>query len=181
MIEIDKSSLKIKRKKKSIVWKMPLSDFKELVSKSESIGQALKVFGLENKGRNNETLKRRCLEEGVDISHWKMGLSSNKGRKFQVKKIPLDSILVEGSTFNRTNLKIRLVNEGKLEYKCRDCDNTGVWNGKPITLQLEHINGISNDNRIENLCFLCPNCHSQTHTYAGKNVRLDKIRKMNII
>jgi len=169
MIEIDRSSLTIKRKKKSIIWKMPLSDFKELVSKSESIGQALKVFGLENKGRNNETLKRRCLEEGVDISHWKMGLSSNKGRKFQVKRIPLDDILVENSKFDRTKLKKRLVKEGRLEYKCLECGNEGTWNGKAITLQLEQKNGVSNDNRIDNLCFLCPNCHSQTHTYAGRN------------
>lgn len=169
MIEIDKSSLTIKRKKKSIVWKMPLSDFKELVSKSESIGQALKVFGLENKGRNNETLKRRCLEEGVDISHWKMGLSSNKGRKFNVLKTPIDKLLVENSSFNRTHLKERLLEEKVLEYRCVECGNEGTWNGKAITLQLEHKNGVSNDNRIDNLCFLCPNCHSQTKTYAGKN------------
>jgi Zn finger protein HypA/HybF involved in hydrogenase expression len=176
MIEIDKSSLKIKRKKKSIIWEMPLSDFKELVSKSESIGQALKFFKLENKGRNNETLKRRCLEEGVDISHWKMGKASNRGRKFFVKKTPIEKLLVENSSFNRTHLKERLLEEKILEYKCCGCNNTGEWNGKPITLQLEHKNGVSNDNRIENICFLCPNCHSQTHTYAGKKVKLDRNR-----
>jgi hypothetical protein len=44
-----------------------------------------------------------------------------------------------------------------------------VWNNKKLVLHIEHINGISNDNRIENLCFLCPNCHSQTDTYGGRN------------
>ena len=54
-------------------------------------------------------------------------------------------------------------------YK-RQCGNEGFWNGKKLVLQLEHKNGIHNDHRVENLCFLCPNCHSQTDTYSGKNI-----------
>lgn len=56
-----------------------------------------------------------------------------------------------------------------LEYKCAFCGNTGEWLGQKLTLQLDHINGKNNDYRIENLRFLCPNCHSITPTYAGKN------------
>lgn len=168
MIEIDKSLLKIKRCKKSKIWKMPLDEFISLMKNSESIGQALKIFGLKNKGGNSETIKRRCLENGIDISHIKLGCCSNIGRKFSVKKIPLENILIENSNFNRTHLKERLIKENKLHYKCRDCGNIGEWNNKKMSLQLEHINGIHNDNRLENLCFLCPNCHSQTDTYAGK-------------
>lgn len=48
---------------------------------------------------------------------------------------------------------------------------------KKITLQLDHINGINNDNRVENLRFLCPNCHSQTSTYTGKNTKKNKVNK----
>ena len=65
-------------------------------------------------------------------------------------------------------LKERLVKEGILEYKCAEC-GISKWNNKPLSLHLDHINGINNDHRIENLRFLCPNCHSQTDTYAGKN------------
>jgi 5-methylcytosine-specific restriction endonuclease McrA len=61
------------------------------------------------------------------------------------------------------------VNEGRMEYKCQCC-GISEWLDKPISLQLDHINGINNDHRIENLRFLCPNCHSQTDTYAGKNI-----------
>ena len=56
-----------------------------------------------------------------------------------------------------------------LEYKCEQCGNTGEWLNQPLVLQLDHINGIHDDNRLENLRFLWPNCHSITETYAGKN------------
>ena len=62
-----------------------------------------------------------------------------------------------------------LINENRLEYKCAECGNRGEWLGKPLSLQLDHINGKNNDHRIENLRFLCPNCHTQTDTYSGKN------------
>lgn len=57
-----------------------------------------------------------------------------------------------------------------MEYRCSICGNTGEWNSKKLVLQLDHINGIHNDNRIENLRLLCPNCHSQTDTFCGKRV-----------
>ena len=65
-------------------------------------------------------------------------------------------------------MKARLIKEGYIEYKCAIC---GIkdWLGQPLSLQLDHINGINDDHRLENLRLLCPNCHSQTDTYAGKN------------
>jgi len=57
------------------------------------------------------------------------------------------------------------------EYRCEICSNTGVHNGKPLRLQVDHINGEAHDDRIENLRFLCPNCHSQTETFTGRNAR----------
>jgi len=81
----------------------------------------------------------------------------------------MNEILIKDSQYtNRAVLKKRLVREGLLEYKCR-CGNTGSWQGNSLSLQLEHKNGINNDNRLENLEFLCPNCHSQSKTFAGKN------------
>jgi 5-methylcytosine-specific restriction endonuclease McrA len=60
---------------------------------------------------------------------------------------------------------------GWLEYKCQECDNPGYYNGKKLQLQVDHKNGNNRDNRFENLRFLCPNCHAQTETYTGRNMK----------
>lgn len=80
-----------------------------------------------------------------------------------------DEVFTEGSSYARHLLKKRLIKHKLIEYKCTECGNTGEWMGKPLSLQLDHINGVNNDNRLENLRFICANCHSQTDTYAGKN------------
>jgi Zn finger protein HypA/HybF involved in hydrogenase expression len=92
-----------------------------------------------------------------------------------INKIPLKDILVENSTYASTQrLKNRLFKEGILEAICSECGLGTEWNGKPISLQLDHVNGINNDHRLSNLRILCPNCHSQTDTYAGKNAKKAK-------
>lgn len=67
------------------------------------------------------------------------------------------------------NLKGKLLQEGLLENRCYRCDLGPMYNNKPLTLQLDHINGDHSDNSIENLRILCPNCHSQTDNFCGKN------------
>lgn len=82
---------------------------------------------------------------------------------------PNEDVLKIGSTYARHALKKRILKQKLLNYKCSICENPGEWQGKKLSLQLDHINGVQNDNRLENLRFICPNCHSQTETYAGKN------------
>lgn len=69
---------------------------------------------------------------------------------------------------SRHTIKERIVKDNLIPYECAEC-HTDQWRGKKLTLHLDHINGINNDNRLDNLRFLCPNCHSQTDTYCGKN------------
>lgn len=79
-------------------------------------------------------------------------------------------MFIENSKYSRSTVRKRIIRDKLLEYKCAvpRCDNVGVHLGRPLVLQLDHINGISSDNRLANLRWICPNCHSQTETYAGK-------------
>ena len=92
-------------------------------------------------------------------------------------RIETKDILVKDSTYrNATKLKNRLIEEGIKEYRCERCKNT-EWEGVPIPLQIHHVNGVHNDNRLENIQLLCPNCHSLTDTYAGKNANRENSTK----
>jgi 5-methylcytosine-specific restriction endonuclease McrA len=141
---------------------------RSLVRDSTSQSDVLRKLGLVP-ASNAVTLRKYIHQYGIDTSHFDPIANRPQTRNGSTKE-PLSTILVEHSPrVDRTRLKKRLVNEGALKYKCAGCGNTGSWLGREITLHLEHKNGINNDNRIENLEFLCPNCHSQTTTYAGRN------------
>jgi hypothetical protein len=65
---------------------------------------------------------------------------------------------------------LRLIAAGRLENRCEEC-GISEWRGRPLSLDLHHRNGVKDDNRLENLTLLCPNCHRQTDTFAGRNRR----------
>jgi 5-methylcytosine-specific restriction endonuclease McrA len=88
--------------------------------------------------------------------------------RFSEKVLTEDILKGLRPQYPTTKLKIRLIDEGYLECKCVWCNATDTWNNKPLVLQLDHINGVNNDHRLENLRLLCPNCHSQTDTWAGR-------------
>lgn len=159
------------RKKRSIIWSMPDKEFIDIVLQSSTLGAILSHFGLQNKGGNSKTVKTRIQELQIDISHITLGIGSNKGKTFNRTKIPLENILIEKSCFSRKNLKNRLIKENILVNACSICKLPPKWEDKPLVLVLDHINGVSDDNRLENLRLLCPNCHSQTSTFAGRNLK----------
>lgn len=157
-------SVKKERKRRSAVWlEMTNEQFAALVKKSCNIGEVLRAFGLENIGGNARTAKERIARLGIDATH----LSSQKS--ITRKPRPLDKVLVVGSTTSRPSIKKRVIRAGLLIEKCQICGLDPHWNGTRLVLVLDHINGKSDDNRIENLRLLCPNCNSQTSTFAGKN------------
>ena len=143
--------------------------FIEAVKSNCSIRSVLLSLGLYGTGSNYTTFHRNIKILNLDTSHF-TGQSHLKGKTHSWnKKLSLDEILVENSTYtSRDNIKKRLLEKNLLKYECAHC-SISDWNEKPLSLHLEHINGVNNDHRIENLCLLCPNCHSQTSTYAGRN------------
>jgi hypothetical protein len=85
--------------------------------------------------------------------------------------IPIEELLVAGKPRNRGHLRTRLVKSGLKEERCERC-GLDAWRGEPLRVTLHHVNGDPYDNRLENLAFLCPNCHSQTPNFGGRNGHL---------
>lgn len=125
----------------------------------------LTKIGLSPYGGNIRTIKKCIRRLNLDVSHFDRVISLRKNKKTYTK----EQIFCIESKYPRTGLKQAVIKYKVLSYECALCYNQGVWNNTKLTLSLDHINGINNDNRVENLRFLCPNCHSQTDTYAGKN------------
>lgn len=146
-------------------------EYEIAISSSVSIAEVCRKLGIRPNGGNYNTIHNVINKYNIDISHF-TGQGWNTGLKFKPKKsIPINEILKENSFYQSYKLKQRLFKEGLKEMKC-ECCNLTEWMGKPIALELHHINGINTDNRLENLIILCPNCHAQTEHYRGSNSRV---------
>ena len=160
----------------SIIRKIGKEKLTKIINQSPSFSESLRRIGITPKGGNLNTLKKVLNEFEIDYSHIPLGRKSNIGRKFPSppNKMDLCDILVENSTYtNNARLRQRLIKENILENKCYICGLEPFWNNQSLTLTLDHIDGIGSNNLEENLRILCPNCHSQTDTFAGKNLRKD--------
>ncbi len=143
---------------------------REAVPASITMAEVLSMLGLSPTGAGNRVTVRKKIEDlGLDTSHWK-GQSWVGHRDFFPGKMSLEDILVEGSRYSTSCLLKRLVKEGLKERRCEWC-LLSEWRELPISLEIDHINGVSNDHRIENLRVLCSNCHAQTPTWRGRNNR----------
>lgn len=161
------------RKRRSVIWSISSDEFAALVSRSKSFKDVLEFFGLGLIGGNYKTLKARLCEDGLDYSHFGKSKSPPKFKQ------DLSEVLVLGSDYSRTSLKKRLIDEGILKNECKLCGLKNRWKGKPLVLILDHINGVPNDNRLGNLRLLCPNCNSQTSTFAGRNTK--RVKKVKVV
>ena len=147
----------------------------EAVKTNSSIIGVLKTIGLGVSGGSHSLVKMKIKQLEIDNSHFTgKGWCKEEKHKEYVKRVllyPLEEILVRDSTYQNTHtLKLRLIKEGLLIKECYNCKLT-TWLNEPISLQLHHKDGDRCNNLIDNLSILCPNCHSQTSTFAGKSKR----------
>lgn len=137
--------------------------WKEIINNSTSKAEVARKVNRCGGTSFNKRFDKYIKEHNISIDHFTSRCGEH-GEKYQ-----LEDILIENSPVSRHTLKDYLAKYNVIEYMCANCGNIGEWNGQSLTLQIDHINGINNDNRKENLRWLCPNCHSQTSTYTGKN------------
>lgn len=152
-------------------YKHTKEQIQEAVNNSLSMRQLLTILGIANKGGSYKIMYKRLAAYEIDISHF-TGQAHNKGKKLPLKR-PIEDYLSNSQPIESFRLKKRLIREGILLYKC-SCCNLTEWLGAPIPIELDHINGNSDDNSLENLRLLCPNCHALTETYRGKNKKTAK-------
>lgn len=151
----------------ALINKFTDEQFQKIVESSNSISEIASSLGYKSKGGGVvKMIKDRIEKLSLDTSHFNpYSIGSMKGKKYTSD----DEIFVENSTYvNNTSLKKKLLKMNVIEYKCAIC-GISEWLGNSLSLQLDHINGNNKDNRLENLRLLCPNCHSQTSTFSGRN------------
>ncbi|MET0426528.1 MAG: helix-turn-helix domain-containing protein [Actinoplanes sp.] len=142
----------------------------EAVAASTTMAGVLRFLGLSLNGGSHAHLRRRIIEFGIDTSHF-LGRAHNRGT-VNPRRLHPDAILVlrpPGARRQAPTTLRRALEQSRRPYRCAECDVGATWNGRPLTLQVDHIDGCFWDCRPENLRFLCPNCHTQTTTYAGRN------------
>lgn len=157
------------RTKRSIIWKLDGDVFRNLVLSSTTIADALRKLNFALSSGNYRTINARIERDHIDCSHFVENRKELSRNGLLSKRIPTKNLLISNSTYSRRDIKRRLIDEGFLRNECSECGLQADWNGKRLVLVLDHINGIRDDNRLENLRLLCPNCNSQQNTFAGRN------------
>jgi hypothetical protein len=138
------------------------------IAGSTNWSQALRLLGVRAAGGNHVVLKKWASIWGIPTDHF--APYAHVGTHLQRQRIPLEAILVTGSTYTRRELKRRLYETGLKARVCELCGQYEHWRGLRMSLILDHINGVHDDNRLENLRIVCPNCAATLDTHCARNL-----------
>jgi 5-methylcytosine-specific restriction endonuclease McrA len=130
------------------------------VEASQSMAEVVRRLGLNKSSTTYATLKK-------DFAHHNIQPQFKK-RSRNTIPYTFEEMFCENSTCDRSTLRNRIIKEEIFKYECSEC---GIidWNTKPLTMQLDHIDGNPHNHKLDNLRMICPNCHGQTETWCGKN------------
>ena len=157
------------------IWTIDELTLRHIIDTSDTQSEVIERCGSKPKGTSPfRALQAKCREFDIDLESLRERSRSKVKKSLveqvQMQKIALSDILVEHSSYNTGHLKKRLISDGILQNKCSMCGSPPEWFGELLVMVLDHINGISDDHRINNLRLLCPNCNSQTSTFCGRMV-----------
>lgn len=144
-----------------------VDDLKVAVQKSVCFSDVCRMLNITICTFNIKRIKSICVEHNVSLEHFDLK------QAFRRNKVTwnIEDVFVVASQISRSHLRDYCFRKGLYTGKCGECGIGEEWNGKPLLIELDHINGINDDNRVENLRWLCPNCHSQTPTYRKRHNR----------
>lgn len=138
------------------------------IAESESWAQVVRALGYRSAGGNWKTVRKYAEAWGIETDHFRSEEIATEGLKNRGVR-PLSEVMVRNSSYSRTALKRRLFEESLLGRECSQCGQDEDWRGAKMALILDHINGVADDHRLENLRILCPNCAATLSTHCGRN------------
>lgn len=137
----------------------------QIVKQSNSLAEVIRKLGYTTTGgSNSHTVKTRLKEYSIDISHFSNNQNIVRNES---------NVFIKDSTASQATLRRWYLKGKYTPYNCSICGQGPIWQDKPLTLILDHINGINNDDRLENLRWVCPNCNQQLDTTGFKKMRTE--------
>ena len=150
------------------IWEISTQELNDAVARAGSLANVLKEIGFNSWSSNHyKSLKKRLIKENIDFGQLGNGFKNRRHLVSLFKDEAVDKIFKENSGYHQKTVRKYILKYELLKYECK-CETKGVWQGKKLVLQLDHKNGDNCDNRLVNLRWLCPNCHSQTETFGFK-------------
>jgi hypothetical protein len=145
------------------------------IAASRSWAESLRRLGLCTTGGAWRILKKYAEIWEISTDHFDQ--TAGRVENLRRRQKPLSEVLVKNSTYPRKDVKRRLLSEGLKEPRCELCGQGEIWRGRPMSIILDHINGVRDDHRLENLRMVCPNCAATLDTHCGRRNRIERTKR----